>query len=390
MELSVNRQMLERELALAQSALDAKTGAKAALSTFQFDARTPGVLKIAATNLDLTVRSKMPAAITSPGIALVPGARLFGYLKLLPEGEVRFKANPANYWMNIEAGRVRSRLAGLDPELFPEPATIPLPGVYLNLGLLVSLLGQVTFAIPTDESRFTLVAALVILKADSLTCVATDGYRLALAQRAVDLPHVEAGVEQKGRPFEGEKHLLLRRPMIRKIFELADGFRDRTLALAWNEGQIFAALPQQAGEAQRAIHCREASGTFPAYERILPTNLPHQVTVERKELLGSLERVGQFSDGQSRGIRLRFRSGALTVDSTLAETGESEEDLPIDYAGPEMTIGVNYGFLTDWLRVIVQDRVSLSFRDANSSFELTPEAGAPGTTLRYIVMPMRT
>ena len=53
------------------------------------------------------------------------------------------------------------------------------------------MIQKTIFAISTEESRFTLNGALLLLNSDGLTMVATDGHRLALVESETPLPSLE-------------------------------------------------------------------------------------------------------------------------------------------------------------------------------------------------------
>ena len=79
----------------------------------------------------------------------------------------------------------------------------------------------------------------------------------------------------------------------------------------------------------------------------------------------------------------------MKVHSSISETGESEETIPVDYDGPDMEIGFNAQYLLDFLRAVEQSEVEFHFKDSNSAGELRPEARHRRTIYRYVVMPMR-
>ena len=97
---------------------------------------------------------------------------------------------------------------------------------------------------------------------------------------------------------------------------------------------------------------RKLTGNFPDYERVLPKEHGHSVTLEREELRGAIERVAQFSDERSRGIRVRVEKDEMKIHSSVSETGESEESIPTAYEGPAVEIGFNAQYMMDFLRAV--------------------------------------
>jgi DNA polymerase-3 subunit beta len=122
---------------------------------------------------------------------------------------------------------------------------------------------------------------------------------------------------------------------------------------------------------------------------VLPKDHPHSVTLERDEFRSAIERVSQFSDERSRAIRVQFCPGEIKVHSSISETGESEESVPVEYDGASVEIGFNAQYLMDFLRAVAEPQVSFRFKDPNSAGELRPAAEDTEAQYRYVVMPMR-
>ncbi len=122
---------------------------------------------------------------------------------------------------------------------------------------------------------------------------------------------------------------------------------------------------------------------------MLPKDQPYSIQLPREEFKAAIERVSQFSDERSRAIRLQFLPGEAKVHSSISETGESEESVPVEFDGPKMEIGFNAQYLLDFLRAVQQDQVAFYFKDANSAGELRPATEGAEYTYRYVIMPMR-
>jgi DNA polymerase-3 subunit beta len=234
------------------------------------------------------------------------------------------------------------------------------------------MIGKTIFAISTEESRFTLNGALLILRESGLVMVATDGHRLALVERHFDL----SGLETSYRA-------LLPKKAMSEIQKLAGEDPGKQIEFSGNDNHLFFRIDK------RLLLSRKLTGNFPDYERVLPKEHPHSVTIQRDEMKASIERVAQFADERSKSIRLKFVPSELKVYSSISETGESEESIPIEYSGPATEIGFNAIYLLDFLRAVDQIEIEVLFRDANSAGELRPHAPAPDTIYHYVVMPMR-
>jgi DNA polymerase III subunit beta len=181
---------------------------------------------------------------------------------------------------------------------------------------------------------------------------------------------------------ESYRALLPRKAMIELQKLAGDSQPEALVRFSGDENHLFFEL------GERLLMSRKLTGNFPDYERVLPKEHPHSVTLSRDELKGAIERVAQFSDERSRSIRLLMEPGELKIHSSVSETGESEESIPIEYDGASTEIGFNAEYMLDFLRAISGEQVEFLFKDPNSAGEMRP-AGEGHENYRYVIMPMR-
>jgi DNA polymerase-3 subunit beta len=369
MEFSVSKSDLVRELGLTQGVVERKTTIPI-LSNILVETDNDQVW-LTATDLELGIRCACPARIRKAGAGTIPARRLLDYVRLLPDADVQVKLGE-NHWASFVCGRSRTRIAGMSRESFPELPEMPEPIAQIPLGVLAQMIGSTIFAISAEESRFTLNGALLALKENGLTMVATDGHRLSLVERHLELPGLN-----------GIYRALLPRKAMSEIQKLAADDGAKQVAFAGNENHLFFRIDK------RLLLSRKLTGNFPDYERVLPKEHPHTLVLSREEFKSAIERVAQFADERSRTIRLQVLKGELKVHSSISETGESEESIPIEYGGQDFDIGFNAQYLLDFLRAAGEDEVEFHLKDPNSAGELRPRNSAAGSVYRYVVMPMR-
>src|ERR1700758_5043534 len=214
MEISVSRQDLLRELSATQSVVERKTTIPV-LSNFLLEAG-PGEgdatdrLTITATDLDQSIRTSCAARVKKPGACTIPARKLFDYIKLLPDGDISIKLMD-NHWVQIRAGRSNTKMVGMARANFPQVPQFPATGAFkISVASLKNMVSKTIFAISNEESRYTLNGALLVLKAESMAMVATDGHRLA-------------HIEETGEPIEGisgEKKTLIPRKALHELIGL--------------------------------------------------------------------------------------------------------------------------------------------------------------------------
>ncbi len=370
MEFTVNKSDLVRELNLSQGVVEKKTTIPI-LSNVLLEA-SGDRLVLTATDLELGIRCACPARISREGAGTVPAKKLLDYTRLLPDAEVNVKF-AENHWASLVCGRSRTRIAGMSRESFPELPQMPEVLADIPLGTLTALIARTIFAISLEESRFTLNGALLVLKSQGLVMVATDGHRLAMVETATEVPGVNG-------PYKA----LLPRKAMGEIMKLgAEAAPETLLHFSGDENHLFFQL------GDRLLISRKLTGNFPDFERVLPKEHPNSVAIPRDELRAAIERVAQFSDERSRAIRFQVQPGEIKVYSSLSDTGESEETLPVDYTGENLEIGFNAQYLLDFLRAVSEEQVAFHFKDPHSAGEMRPSGDGAKYVYRYVVMPMR-
>ena len=186
MEITVKTSDLVKELGLGQGVVEKKTTIPV-LSNVLIEAKD-GRLTLTATDLELGIESTCAAQVTKPGSTTLPAKKLLDYVRLLPNAELSLKVGD-NHSATVVCGRARTRIAGMSRENFPELPKMPATLTQIPSTTILNAIQKTAFAVANEESRYTLIGALLLIKEDSLVMVATDGHRLA---------YVKAGGSFKG------------------------------------------------------------------------------------------------------------------------------------------------------------------------------------------------
>lgn len=371
MEISVSKNDLLKELTATQGVVERKTTIPI-LSNFLFEA-AGDKLSITATDLDLSLRTSCPAKVKKEGSCTIPARKLYDYVKLLADGDISIKLLE-NHWVQIRSGRSNTKMVGMARANFPALPLFPAESaLQLPAQVLRQLIGRTIFSISNEESRYTLNGALLVLKPESLTMVATDGHRLA---------HIEHGGTKL--PVSGELKVLVPKKAMAELSTLLNSTDTQTVEFAKDESTLFFRI------GGRLLTSRQLTGQFPNYEAVLPRENNKFVTVHCDELSAAIQRVAQFADERSNAIRMRVEKNELKVSSSNTETGESEDSIEVAYTGDAMVIGFNSQYLLEFLKVVGSGDVRFEFKDAQTAGQLRPDEAADSEyRYRYIVMPMR-
>ncbi len=377
MEISVSRHDLLGELSATQSVVERKTTIPI-LSNFLFEAGgegdAAGKLTITATDLEQSIRTSCAATVKKPGSCTIPARKLYDYIKLLPEGMISIKLME-NHWVQIRSGRSNTKMVGMARANFPQVPQFPEGGLTrIPTASLKNMISKTIFAISNEESRYTLNGALLILKAESMAMVATDGHRLA---------HLEKTGESL-KNISGEKKTLIPRKALAELESLLGATEEETLDFQDDEHTLFFRL------GRRMLTSRKLTGQFPNYEAVLPRDNNKLVVVRSDELMGSIQRVAQFADERSGAIRIRLEQNEMKISSSSTESGESEDSIETPYNFDPITVGFNSAYLIDFLKAVGSTgEVRLEFKDSQSAGQMRPEDGSEDQRYRYIIMPMR-
>src|SRR4030088_1710495 len=187
MEFTVSKADLVRELGLSQGVVEKKTTIPI-LSNVLLEA-SGDRLFLTATDLELGLRTSCQAKVKKEGSGTLPAKKLLDYVRLLPDAEITIKFGE-NHWASLVCGRSKTRIAGMSRESFPELPAMPAVLAEIPIGVLGGMIAKTIFAISSEESRFTLNGALLVLKKGNMAMVATDGHRLAMVESSGDLPGV--------------------------------------------------------------------------------------------------------------------------------------------------------------------------------------------------------
>jgi DNA polymerase-3 subunit beta len=370
MEITVSKFELLRELTATQGVVERKTTIPI-LSNYLFEA-AGDKLSLTATDLDLSLRTSCAVKVKKEGSCTIPARKLHDYVKLLPDADITIKLLE-NHWVSIRCGRSNTKMVGMAKSNFPSLPTFPTAGVVkIPAQVLRSMIAKTGFAIASEESRYTLNGALMVLKPESITMVATDGHRLS---------HIERPAT-KFEGVSGEMKTLVPKKAMDELKSLLDSTDAEEIEFAKDESTLYFRI------GNRLLTSRQLTGQFPNFEAVLPKDNTKSIAVHGDELGQAISRVAQFADERSRAVKMRLEKGELKLSASSTEMGESEDTIEIDYQGELLAIGFNAQYLLDFLKATGGGEIKLEFKDSQSAGQMRPAEGEE-YKYRYIVMPMR-
>jgi len=323
-----------------------------------------GELQVAATDMELSVRTSLDAQVEGEGAVVVPGRLLLEIARNLPKSEVAIEHRENEGLVRITCGPSDYRLNTYSAADFPRLPTAE--GVQLHDADRPRLLEAVTRvqrSASRDESRPVLTGILLRFEAGRIVAAATDSYRLSVRETAAEgnLPELEAIIPARA---------------LVELSRIAVG--EGELELGIHENQVLF------GADGVWLATRRIDGQFPNYKQLLPESFEHELTLPRVELLEVVRRVAVLAQRNS-PLRLRFAEGELTVSARTQDVGEASESMPVAYVGEPLEIGFNADFLRDGLDSVAGDELVLKLISP-----LRPAVmSSPDDDFTYLIMPIR-
>jgi DNA polymerase-3 subunit beta len=362
LRITCTKDELAQALGVVARALSTRTSVQI-LSGVLLEARA-GELRLAATDMELSLRASVPAQIEGDGAIVLPGKTLVDISRLLPGDEVTIEHRPAESVVRVTAGTASYTLNTYNPEDFPRLPELDAVSTFsVERESLLETIGRVARAASRDESRPVLTGILVQFGGGKLIMAATDSYRLAVKETSFSgtVPDLEAIVP--GRALQ----------------ELA------RIASSGDEVEIGVQENQVLFSTDGVwLTTRRIDGQFPNYRQLLPEAFEHELTLPRVELLDVIRRASVMIQ-RSTPLQLRFAEGELTVIARTHEVGESTESLPVAYTGDVLEIGFNADFLRDGLELLDSDDVRVKLISPLRPAVIQGE----GDDFTYLVMPIR-
>jgi DNA polymerase-3 subunit beta len=371
MKLSIERSALLRSLGHVQNVVERRTTIPI-LSNVKLVAEADR-LGLTATDMDLSLVAQETADVGRPGTTTVSAHTLFDIVRKLPDGsEIALEQNGAAGEITLRAARSTFNLPTLPADEFPAIGEEQL-GVRFSIPAadLAKLIDKTRFAISTEETRYYLngihLHATRAGATSMLRGVATDGHRLARVE--VALP---SGAEQI-------PPIIVPRKTVHEVRKLVEG----------DNGEVEVSVSPariQFSVGRAVLVSRLIDGTFPDYERVIPTGNEKVAHFDTKLFTAAVDRVATISTDKARAVKLSLASGTVTISAVSADAGRAVEEFDADYQGEPLEIGFNARYILDMLAEVDGPKVRFEMSSAAAP-TLVRDPEDAGTL--YVLMPMR-
>ncbi|HVD26068.1 MAG TPA: DNA polymerase III subunit beta [Gaiellaceae bacterium] len=362
LKITCPRDELIRQLSIVSRAASARTTVQVLAGILLRS--EAGKLELAATDMEISMRTSLECDVESEGAVVVPGKLLVDLVRLLPAEEVSLEHRQGEGVLEIVSGSADYRIHTYNAEDFPRlPETAGTEMMAIDANAVLETAAKVSRAASRDESRPVLTGILVRFEGEKLVMAATDSYRLAVKETSMSAPGPELDAIVPARA-------------LLEVGRVAQGADE--LQLGVQENQVLFASDGV------LLTTRRIEGQFPNYRQLLPESFDHEVTVNREELLDVVRRVAVLAQ-RNAPLRLRFAEGELTVSAQTQDVGEGKESLPAGFSGEVLEIGFNPDFLRDGVESADGDDLRLKLISPLRPAVLQGE----GDDFSYLIMPIR-
>ena len=305
-------------------------------------------LTVAATDLEVAIRySDNQIQIEQGGETLVPADKFRDIVR-----------ESVDDTLSIEVANDMANIKGQDShfKIFTQKAADfrPVPdfegeaSFEIAGGLLKQLVGQTLFAAAKESTRYAFNGVLMVVKGKKISLVSTDGRRLAMAKG--DLISDKLGKE-------GAKAIVPAKAL-NLLDKLIDD-PDETIAVQVRENQVIFHSPSA------TLTSNLVEGQFPPYEDVIPKDTDKKMTAATADFLSAIRRAALLTTEDSKGVRMAFSKKGMVLTSRSPESGEATINFPCKFEGADIEIGFNPNFVTDALKVVDNDEISLELTAPN-------------------------
>ncbi len=332
------------------------------------------VISVTTTNLDLGIRCRIKAEVKETGSVTLPVKRLASIVREMPNVDVSVDASP-NHQVKLSSGGSTFRIMGIARDEFP-----PLPEFgdekahTLDQAELSSMLRNVAYAQSADETRYILNGVYFNFRDGKLSLVATDGRRLAVVSKDMDIPAAGAGA------------IILPAKTVSELARLLD--KGTSVKINFNERRCafqIATDKDTSGLVDSVyLYSKVVEGNYPNYQQVVPKETHQRIKLERELFLQCIHRAALVCSEKANSVRIKLSSNLLEITAQSPDFGEAHESMAIGYSGPDLQVAFNPAFLMDPLKAQSKDEIFFELKD-----DVSPGVFKTLDSFICVIMPVR-
>jgi DNA polymerase-3 subunit beta len=368
MKIVCTKSELLKGISVVSGATSQKT-TLALLSNLLFEAKDD-ILTLAATDLEIAVKTQIKAQVIKEGGITLPGRLISDIVKKTPQDEIEISADEQSKVV-VKSGRTKYSIVGIPRDEFPAVVDFNTEKkLTIKSDILREMITRTKFAVSTDETRYVLNGIYFAVAAGTVTMVATDGKRLTFVAR-------KNVVDKK---FTA--NLIIPAKALEEALKIIAGSAGTEVEIGLFDNQIGFRMNDT------VLKSRLIDGHFPNYEQVIPKEKERKGSFKAKtqELLAATERVALVASGKAVPVKYSLSDGKLALYVMEQGKGEGNDEISVEYSGEKFEAAYNPAYVMDMLKIESSPDVLFEFSAPISPAILRPAADPD---YQYIIMPMR-
>ncbi len=376
MKLTCDRSTLNNNLSLAIHAVPSRPTHPVLANIRLFADADSQRVQLTAFDLSLGIRTSFTATVDESGEIAIPAKLLNDIVSRLPDGPISLENKPEATLTTLTCLTGNYELRGMSSEEFPELPSID-DGKTITIGVetLIEGLRGTLFSTSGDETKQVLTGVHLSMGDHGLEFAATDGHRLAVVETIDDDAAADESLKDVAVTIPANALRELERA-------IAKHNGDEAVKLHFDDSQVVFELDDQ------RVTSRKLDGSYPAYRQLIPQQFATQVSVDRRQLLSTLERIAVIADRKNNIVKFTLddKSQTLALSVDAADVGSGKESLNVQLVGGGLTIAFNVRYVMESLRNLQSTEVQLQLNTPTSPVIITPLGG---TKMTHLVMPVQ-
>lgn len=335
----------------------ATRGIQPVLSNVLIETVDKNLLKLCATDLDISIEIKVPSIILKEGAITLPSKKLFEIISKLPNEAVTFNLNEDNNLMEIRCGKSKFDLKGISASEFPQIEYSETgESVTIEINPLLKAVKQTIFATATYDTNNVLSGVLFKINGNNLEMAATDGNRLA---------RVKEKIENKEKK---DYSVVIPSRTLKEFTGILSGVEDKIVSITVKNGQILIKLED------RYITSRLIEGQYPAYEQLIPKNYEIKAIADKSSLNQAIDRAATMVNERTNIVKMNLNDNKLKLTADTPDFGDSCDEIDVEYTEDELNIAFNHKYIQDFLKVVDSDKVKIELNGALAGTLFKPDS----------------
>ena len=309
----------------------------------------PTGLFLTASNLQMTITTKVEAIIDEEGAVTLPAKLLQEFVNSLPSEPIRIAVPAGSMVASLTCANAQANINGADPKDYPEtPQLQDAQSTFINTKDFRTAIARTAFAAAKDDNRPILTGVTMQVSGNTLTMSAADGFRMAINK--TELPT----------PSPADFTVVIPAQTLTQLNRImTDDEEPLEVMVTETTGQVLFKMKDT------ELVSQLLKGEPPNYEQLVPTNSTTKSTFDRKSFLQAANTASIFAKENSNIIRLDLRredqNAVATVSAEADDLGSNKDQIALkEMTGEDTKIAFNSGYLRELLATLEHEEITMA------------------------------